>query len=187
DGTDGVNLKLGDGHETQAVQTPPLDKCPIAEWVSSRHDGRGLSAHSLPASGAHIGSGDMPQTSAPPASRVAKRPYQARTPARLDGASPGSEAARRMRAVFVKGLRARLSPGFAGPAIARGAGPAIAGGAGRARYAKFDRRGYATDGSVSTFTTTGLPQANARSSAGRSSEGSDTSSPSQPSASATRS
>ena len=41
-----------------------------------------------------------------------------------------------------------------------------------ARYARLDRRGYATAGSVSTLTSAGPPAAKARSSAGRSSAGS---------------
>ena len=54
-------------------------------------------------------------------------------------------------------------------------------------YARFERRGYATEGSVRTLTSAGLPEASARSSAGRSSSGAATSSPWHPSASATRS
>src|SRR5436309_13103943 len=50
-----------------------------------------------------------------------------------------------------------------------------------------DRRGYATAGSVRTFTTAGRPQENARSRAGPSSSGEETSSPWHPRASATRS
>ena len=51
--------------------------------------------------------------------------------------------------------------------------------------ARFADRGYAIAGSVSTFTSAGLPLANARSSAGRSSSGERTSSPCPPSAAAT--
>ena len=46
--------------------------------------------------------------------------------------------------------------------------------------ARLERRGYATPGSVSAFTTAGSPAANARSSAGRTSAGVDTSSPCPP-------
>jgi inner membrane transporter RhtA len=55
----------------------------------------------------------------------------------------------------------------------------------RPDQARLERRGYATDGSVSTLTSAGLPAANARSSAGFSSSGRDTSSPCPPSASTT--
>ena len=48
---------------------------------------------------------------------------------------------------------------------------------------EFAFRGYTTEGSVSTFTSAGLPDAKARSSAGRSSSGRSTSSPWPPSAS----
>jgi hypothetical protein len=48
--------------------------------------------------------------------------------------------------------------------------------------ARLERRGYATAGSVSTFTTAGSPASKARSSAPRSSVGVDTSSPWPPSA-----
>jgi hypothetical protein len=71
------------------------------------------------------------------------------------------------------------------------AGPSWAGGDSNLRptewargswnHAKFDFRGYATSGSVSTLTNAGFPDANARSSAGRSSPGSRTSSPCPPS------
>jgi hypothetical protein len=50
------------------------------------------------------------------------------------------------------------------------------------RQARLERRGYATVGSVSTLTTAGRPLAKARSSAGRSSTGADTSSPWPPNA-----
>ena len=52
-------------------------------------------------------------------------------------------------------------------------------------YARFDRRGEATSGSVSTLTNAGRPDANERSNAGRTSSGLDTSSAWHPSASTT--
>ena len=57
----------------------------------------------------------------------------------------------------------------------------------RPPQARFERRGYATDGSVSTLTSAGPSTASARSSAGRSCAGVRTSSPWPPSASTTRS
>src|SRR3954467_15310677 len=83
--------------------------------------------------------------SAPPAARTDHGLFKARTPARPEGASFGAAGLITGGVVYL--------------------------GAPRPPYARFDRRGYAIDGSVSTFTSAGFPDANARSSAGRSSSG----------------
>jgi hypothetical protein len=96
-----------------------------------------------------------------PASRSAPPAGQPRQPV--------SPASRRPRQPRRQGPRATpASQGPLGPA-----GP---------RQPRFERRGYATAGSVNTFTNAGRPAANARSSAPRNCSGRSTSSPWPPSA-----
>jgi hypothetical protein len=97
------------------------------------------------------------QRKPPPAGRLPRFKHRLARPRRS-----ASEAARRSRPMQRVGLR-------------------------DVRYARLDRRGYATPGSVSTLTSAGRSAESARSSAPRSCSGRSTSSPSQPSASPTRS
>src|SRR5689334_2126096 len=87
----------------------------------------------------NIGSGEAADIGASRRPDHSNWPFLARTPARPDWAKPGSEAARRTRAVFVcRGLVELLC-----------AFRCLNG------YARFERRGYATSGSVSTLTRAG--------------------------------
>jgi hypothetical protein len=116
------------------------------------------------------------------------------SPCRVDGGSgptPRGSDPPSPRLVPPSGRRWGLTPSRSAPGGLThhhpGWFPQPAGAGSDPRQARLALRGYATDGSVSTFTSAGLPLSNARSRAGRSSSGERTSSPCPPSAAATSS